>query len=106
MQDVDLTADGGLTLALALWSRAAVLLELGNGQAALSDLQYSLVCGLPAKEHGSYYVRLAKANACKLPIYSYFSIAYLKAFSCFVAVKYLKLSFVLEMHSDWRKGEN
>lgn len=62
----DLQSDGGLHLALALWSRSGVLLELGNGPGALTDLQYSLECGLPAKQHAAYYLRLARANASEL----------------------------------------
>lgn len=59
-------SEGGMHLALALWSRSGVLLELNSGAAALSDLQYSLECGLPAKQHGAYYLRLARANASEL----------------------------------------
>lgn len=62
-KDVELQIDGGLSLALALWSRSAALLELGDGKNAISDLQHSLTCGLPAKQHGAYYLRLARANA-------------------------------------------
>lgn len=62
----DLQSEGGMHLALALWSRSGVLLELKSGAAALSDLQYSLECGLPSKQHSAYYLRLARANASEL----------------------------------------
>lgn len=61
----DLSSDGGITLAFALWARAAALLAMGNGRGALSDLQHSVACGLPAKQHGTYYLRLAKAHSCE-----------------------------------------
>lgn len=77
--DVDLQTDGGITLAFALWSRSAVLLELGNGEMALSDLQHSLACGLPAKQHGSYYLRLARANACKFVTFSFYRFSFYNA---------------------------
>lgn len=57
--------DGGLSLAFALWSRSQAFIALNDGKNALSDLQCSLNNGLPAKHHGEYYVRLARANACK-----------------------------------------
>lgn len=66
---VDTHVDGGLSLAFALWTRSAVLLELGDGKSAISDLQHSITCGLPAKQHGAYYLRLARANARKIQIY-------------------------------------
>lgn len=66
----NLTVDGGLTLAFALWSRSQGFLALNDGKNALSDLQCSLNSGLPAKHHGEYYLRLARANACKYNIVS------------------------------------
>lgn len=65
----NLTIDGGLTLAFALWSRSQAFLALNDGKNALSDLQCSLNNGLPAKHHGEYYVRLARANACKCSVH-------------------------------------
>ena len=67
-QGVDIRVDSGLSLAFALWSRSEVLLELGDGENALSDLQYSLQNGLPAKQHGEYYLRMARANASNINI--------------------------------------
>lgn len=61
----NLNFDGGLTLALALWSRSQAFIALNDGKNALADLQCSLNNGLPAKHHGEYYVRLARSNACK-----------------------------------------
>lgn len=61
----NLTVDGGLSLAFALWSRSQAFIALNDGKSALSDLQLALSSGLPAKYHGEYYVRLARANACK-----------------------------------------
>ncbi|XP_037030405.1 SET and MYND domain-containing protein 4 [Bradysia coprophila] len=59
----NLTVDGGLSLAFALWSRSQAFIALNDGKSALADLQCSLNNGLPAKHHGEYYVRLARANA-------------------------------------------
>lgn len=58
--------DGGLTLALAFWSRSAVLIELCQGSEALVDIQCAIDNGLEnLKKQLEYYVRLAKANARK-----------------------------------------
>lgn len=63
---VDIRCDGGLTLALALWSRSAVLLDLNRGSDALVDIQSAIDNGLDdVKKQLEYYVRLAKANASK-----------------------------------------
>ena len=62
--------DAGLSLALALWCRSSVLLELGNGHDALADIQFAIDNGLQqAKQRHEYYLRLAKANACAYVIW-------------------------------------
>lgn len=64
---IDIRYDGGLSLALALWSRSAVLLDLNRGNDALADIQFAIDNGLDdVKKHHEYYVRMAKANASKL----------------------------------------
>lgn len=63
--DVDLAVDNGLSLAMAYRSRAAILINLGNGQAAMSDLKLAANYGLELKENVDYYIKLAKAYACK-----------------------------------------
>lgn len=56
--------DGGLTLALAFWSRSAVLLDMRRADDALVDIQCAIDNGYDAiKTHLEYYIRLAKANA-------------------------------------------
>lgn len=58
-------------LALSLWSRSGVLLELGNGPQALTDLLYAVECGLPAKQHAAYYLRLSRAHASEYSLILY-----------------------------------
>lgn len=61
---VDIQHDAGLSLALALWSRSAVLLDLHRPNDALNDMQCAIDNGLDElKKQVEYYVRLAKANA-------------------------------------------
>lgn len=63
---VDIRYDGGLSLALAFWSRSAVLLDLNRGADALVDIQCAIDNGLDElKKQCEYYARLAKANASK-----------------------------------------
>lgn len=63
---IDIRYDGGLSLALALWSRSAVLLDLNRGDDALADIQCAIDNGLDnVKKKLDYYVRMAKANASK-----------------------------------------
>lgn len=63
---IDVRSDGGLSLALALWSRSAVLLDLNRGNDALADIQCAIDNGLDdVKKHLDYYVRMTKANASK-----------------------------------------
>ncbi|XP_050335522.1 SET and MYND domain-containing protein 4 [Bactrocera neohumeralis] len=62
-KDVDLAVDNGLSLAMAYRSRAAILINLGNGQAAMSDLKLAANYGLELKENVDYYIKLAKAYA-------------------------------------------
>lgn len=58
--------DGGLSLALAFWSRSAVLLDLNRGNDALADIQCAIDNGLDdVKKQLDYYVRMAKANSSK-----------------------------------------
>lgn len=66
LKGMDIRHDAGLTLALALWSRSAVLLDLNRGCDALVDIQSAIDNGLDdLKNQLEYYVRLAKANASK-----------------------------------------
>lgn len=63
---VDIRHDAGLTLAMAFWSRSAVLLDLNRGCDALVDIQCAIDNGLDdLKKQPEYYARLAKANASK-----------------------------------------
>ncbi|KNC24394.1 hypothetical protein FF38_14177 [Lucilia cuprina] len=61
---VDMQIDDGLSLALALRSRAVVLLALGEGEQALSDLKLAASFGLDCKQSIDYYIKMAKAYAC------------------------------------------
>lgn len=70
---VDLQHDAGLSLALAFWSRSAVLLDLHRPSDALVDMQCAIDNGLgELKKQVEYYIRLAKANAseCCIIIFS------------------------------------
>lgn len=63
---LDIQHDAGLTLAMAFWSRSAVLLDLNRGSDALVDIQCAIDNGFDElKKQHEYYARLAKANACK-----------------------------------------
>uniref|UniRef100_A0A182N656 SET domain-containing protein n=1 Tax=Anopheles dirus TaxID=7168 RepID=A0A182N656_9DIPT len=62
-QGVDRYIDKGLTLALALWTRAEVFIRLLDGKHALQDLQLAAKCGLPVKQNADYYARVAKCYA-------------------------------------------
>lgn len=57
--------DSGLSLALALWSRSDVFLQMNDGKRALDDLQYAVKCGFPVKHRPEYYWRMAKCYAGK-----------------------------------------
>lgn len=50
-----------MSLALALWNRSKLLLELGEGDKAIQDLQYALKNKFNVKHQPEYYWRLAKA---------------------------------------------
>lgn len=66
VEGVDIRFDSGLSLALALWSRSAVLLDLNRGTDALVDIQCAIDNGLEdLKKQHEYYARLARANARK-----------------------------------------
>lgn len=58
--------DGGLSLALAFRSRAVILIALGEGEQALSDLKLASSFGLDCKQSIDYYVKLARAYACNI----------------------------------------
>lgn len=62
-QGVDRYIDKGLTLALALWTRAEVFIRQLDGKRALQDLQLAAKCGLPVKQNADYYARVAKCYA-------------------------------------------
>lgn len=61
--------DAGLTLAMALRSRAVILIALGEGEAALNDLKMAAANGLDSKNSVDYYIKMAKAYACKFTIF-------------------------------------
>lgn len=50
--------DGGVTLALALWTRAEALQRAGYARAALADLKLALKERLPARMRPQYYWRM------------------------------------------------
>ncbi|CAH2035098.1 unnamed protein product, partial [Iphiclides podalirius] len=50
--------DGGVSLALALWTRSEVLLRLNRHRAALEDLKLALKERLPARMRAQYYWRM------------------------------------------------
>lgn len=52
--------DSGLSLAIALWSRSKILLQLDDGDKALQDLQYAMKKKVPIKEKSEYFWRMAK----------------------------------------------
>lgn len=56
---VDLLTDAGRSLALSLWGRSQVLMELGELTAALADLQLALKEGLPDKYRPELYLRMS-----------------------------------------------
>ncbi|KAH8316781.1 hypothetical protein KR074_007712 [Drosophila pseudoananassae] len=62
-KDADPSIDDGLSLALAYRSRASILIRLGEGEAALSDLKLATNFGLDLKGSGDYYCKMAKAYA-------------------------------------------
>ncbi|KAH8251003.1 hypothetical protein KR026_004093 [Drosophila bipectinata] len=62
-KNADLSIDDGLSLALAYRSRASILIRLGEGEAALSDLKLATNFGLDLKGSGDYYCKMAKAYA-------------------------------------------
>lgn len=63
---VDIRYDAGLSLALAYWSRSAVLLDLNRGAEALVDIQCAIDNGLDdLKKQPDYYARMARAHASK-----------------------------------------
>lgn len=57
--------EDGLSLALAFRSRAIILLALGEGEQAISDLKLSSSFGLESKQSIDYYIKMAKAYARK-----------------------------------------
>ena len=65
-QNVDREVDGGLTLAMAFYSRAEIFVKTLNGKMALRDLQYAAKCGFKVKETPTYYALMAKAYSCWL----------------------------------------
>ncbi|KAH8380352.1 hypothetical protein KR009_010174 [Drosophila setifemur] len=62
-RDADTSIDDGLSLALAYRSRASILIRLGEGEAALSDLKLATNFGLELKGSVDYYCKMAKAYA-------------------------------------------
>ncbi|EDW40325.1 GL24960 [Drosophila persimilis] len=62
-RNVSPTIDDGLTLALAYRSRASILIGLGEGEPALSDLKLATNFGLELKGSVDYYCKMAKAYA-------------------------------------------
>lgn len=62
-RNADSTIDDGLTLALAYRTRASILIRLGEGEAALSDLKLATNFGLELRTSVDYYCKMAKAYA-------------------------------------------
>ncbi|XP_067642855.1 SET and MYND domain-containing protein 4 [Eurosta solidaginis] len=62
-KDVDKDLDDGLSLAMAYRSRAAILINIGDGQGAVRDLKLAANYGLVIKDNVDYYIKLAKAYA-------------------------------------------
>ncbi|XP_022225325.2 SET and MYND domain-containing protein 4 [Drosophila obscura] len=62
-RNVNPSIDDGLTLALAYRSRASILIGLGEGEPALSDLKLATNFGLELKGSVDYYCKMAKAYA-------------------------------------------
>ncbi|XP_034105581.1 SET and MYND domain-containing protein 4 [Drosophila nasuta] len=60
---VDTAIDNGLSLAMAYRTRATILITMGEGEAALSDLKLATNFGLETKESVDYYCKMAKAYA-------------------------------------------
>ncbi|XP_037939515.1 SET and MYND domain-containing protein 4-like [Teleopsis dalmanni] len=61
---VDPVIDDGLTLAMAFRTRSIILIGLGDGETALSDLKLAASFGLESKQSVDYYIKMAKAYAC------------------------------------------
>ncbi|ALC44325.1 Smyd4 [Drosophila busckii] len=57
----DMAVDNGLTLAMAYRSRASILIGMGEGEAALSDLKLAANFGLESKQSVDYYCKMARA---------------------------------------------
>lgn len=62
---VDTAIDSGLSLAMAYRTRAIILIALGEGETALSDLKLATNFGLESKQSVDYYCKMAKAYAGK-----------------------------------------
>ncbi|EDV96102.1 SET and MYND domain-containing protein 4 [Drosophila grimshawi] len=60
---LDMSVDNGLSLALAYRTRASILIGLGEGEAALSDLKLATNFGMESKQSVDYYCKMAKAYA-------------------------------------------
>lgn len=102
-EGIDLRYDGGLTLALAFWSRSAVLLQLNRGADALVDIQCAIDNGLePIKAKPEYFARLAKGNARKLKSAAIFS--FIRSFVLFsiCLMRCTLRLFVLVSESVWQ----
>lgn len=65
IKDVERDLDNGLSLSLAYRSRAGILINLGDGETALRDLKLAASYGLELKGNVDYYIKMAKAYACK-----------------------------------------
>ena len=65
---VDESIDDGITLALALRCRATILISLGRGEEALSDLKLAATYGLDSKQSVDYYMKMAQAYASKCQV--------------------------------------
>lgn len=57
---VEDSIDDGITFAKALWSRSAVLVALGKGELALSDLKYSQQMGIVVRDNPDFYWRMGQ----------------------------------------------
>lgn len=64
--------DNGLSLALAYWTRAIILLEMGEGELSMIDLKLAVSNGLQIKDNPDYYLKLTTAYTCNYRFFYYY----------------------------------
>lgn len=69
----DPSIDDGITLAKALWSRSAVLVELKKGELALQDLKYSQEMGVSVTNNPDFYWRMGQCYTRNICVIYYFN---------------------------------